>query len=394
MSLVVPIRQEEGVVRWIFTMVICLSLLLMSCGDTIDSGASDENGTTVEEKPEWDTSGYIMFCPCMGRFGNQAEHYIGAMAFAKAIDRTLVLPPFRTYKNVPISDWFQVKPLQDFHKSITMEDFMKYFGEDKWPPGKRKGYCWLPSNSEAKCEMKNGNPFGPFWNGFNIDFDDYVRFDMSNQADITNKERMGWMKQQWDEKFPASEHPVIAFRGAPASFPMVPGNRQIHKYFKWNPSLFAEAEDEIARLFHGEKFVGIHLRTGKDWVSSCTHAVGSRSFMASTQCLPHGELVYQEMCYPTAEAIVELTTEAVKKYEAQHLYIATDQLSYSNELSQALKPLGVKVHHLDPHLPQMDLMILGQADFFIGNCVSSFTSFVKRERDANGKPSGFWGFPL
>lgn len=32
-----------------------------------------------------------------GRFGNQAEHYIGAMAFAKAIDRTLVLPPFRTY---------------------------------------------------------------------------------------------------------------------------------------------------------------------------------------------------------------------------------------------------------------------------------------------------------
>ena len=33
----------------------------------------------------------------LGRLGNQVEHFLGGMAFAAAVNRTLVLPPFRTY---------------------------------------------------------------------------------------------------------------------------------------------------------------------------------------------------------------------------------------------------------------------------------------------------------
>ena len=76
---------------------------------------------------------------------------------------------------------------------------MEQLAPEKWPPGNRTGYCYKPSdfNKEANresCEMKYGNPFGPFWDEFNVEFDksEFTRLTYSVEVESIYKT---WMER-------------------------------------------------------------------------------------------------------------------------------------------------------------------------------------------------------
>ncbi|PFX29725.1 GDP-fucose protein O-fucosyltransferase 1 [Stylophora pistillata] len=257
------------------------------------------------------------------RFGNQADQFLGSLAFAKGLNRTLVLPPWIVYPSykrgdsdrVPFDDWFLVKPLEAYHSVITMENFMKDIAPTIWPPGRRIGFCYSFQDVQ-KCDMKQGNPFGPFWDHFHIDFDDY-----QEHSGLLWDTEQEWARVGWNTRFPESEFPVIALMGAPGAFPVHSQNRWLQKFVQWSAKVENKAKRFISTVMNNEPFVGIHLRNGIDFVS---------------------------------------------------------------------------VHRRDPsdevNDPILDLAILTMSNHFIGNCVSSFTSFVTRYREVNNKPTSFWAF--
>lgn len=344
-------------------------------------------------------NGYILYCPCMGRFGNQADHFLGALAFAHGLNRTLVLPPWVEYRTgeprsvqVPFDTYFKVKPLKAYHRVMTMEKFMRDLAPSVWPPGKRIVFCYQARGDSETCNAKEGNPFGPFWDTFGVDFD-ASEFYAPLQYDIHHSN----MAELWNKRYPASTYPVLAFTGAPATFPVQQENLGLQSHLVWSDHVLNQAKHFIRTVLPKGPFVGIHLRNGIDWSRACDHVENSPLLFSAPQCVGYrGEKgsISKEVCFPSKNTILTQMRRVVRALKARAVFVASDNDHMLAEINDALKLYKVQAYKRENNSPHVDLAILGLSNHFVGNCVSSFSAFVKRERDVNGLPSSFWAFPL
>ncbi len=67
-------------------------------------------------------------------------------------------------------------------------------------------------------------------------------------------------------RYSADKYPVYAMRGAPASFPVQPRDRDLQRYIEFSEGVSRVGDKYIADNFPNKPFVGIHLRNGMDWV--------------------------------------------------------------------------------------------------------------------------------
>uniref|UniRef100_A0A0B7A674 GDP-fucose protein O-fucosyltransferase 1 n=1 Tax=Arion vulgaris TaxID=1028688 RepID=A0A0B7A674_9EUPU len=356
--------------------------------------AAEESSSHVSVDP----NGYVAYCPCMGRFGNQADQFLGALAFAKALNRTLVLPPWVEYRRgsrsavmEPYDSYFLVEPLREYHRVITMESFMTEIAPTVWPPGQRKVFCYSARHGSNKdhCNAKEGNPFGPFWDWFHIDFDESVIF-----GPLFYDIQMTTAVAEWTETYPSKDYPVLAFVGPPAAFPVSQYHIKLQRYVKWSHNYSKLADEFIQQNIPHRPFLGIHLRNGPDFEKACEHVSTTPNMFAAKQCIgERGEFgpTTQEMCFPSISTVTEQVKKEVNRLGIKTVFIATDYNDLRTELSKVLSNISL-VKQAKPASPMLDLVILGRSDHFIGNCVSTFTAFVKRERDVTQLPSSFWAF--
>jgi peptide-O-fucosyltransferase len=225
--------------------------------------------------------------------------------------------------------------VQQYVKALPAEEFMAHLAPDYWPPGKRTGYCWqYPGKS---CSMKDGNPFGPFWDGMGVDFDEYVTYQLS--YDMDNPQTV----TQWNERFPSDKHPVLALRGAPGSFPVAESNWHLQKYFVWSDMINEQVDNYIKETFPDGPFVGIHLRNGQDWENACSHVEKITRYMASPQCLgwDGNHVITKDICFPSKEEVLRRTESIVKQLNATAVYVATDRNPMLEDLGTRLQPMKV-----------------------------------------------------
>jgi len=389
-----------------------------------DSIAMSSSATQNVESKLDASGGFYLFALAMGRYGNQMEHLLGALAEAKrrSPNRILVLPSFVTWRfghgqknaHIPVEYVFRLDRLREFHSNIvSYTEFRDMISssctgstEQKWKAKQATIYCsseWK-RYTHFECLNSDIDQEGTYWHSLGIQF----------------------VKEQWHEEdvfnLDPKYHPVVAVGGAlSAPFPMRKQDRYVAKYLQWTELMEERRRSFLAQsgMSDHDLLVAAHLRAGSDWVKACESALGNEEYMASPQCSDEMQRknmtdgITLELCLPTSDRSavandllmvarkVLNNASDIKDGTRLILFFASDvadlgkgimaefdlDRTYDYFVTPPAQPeISTRdgIEALIEDASFLDLIVMTHADYLVGNCVSSFTSFAARIRTEQG----------
>ncbi|RWS22248.1 GDP-fucose protein O-fucosyltransferase 1-like protein, partial [Leptotrombidium deliense] len=261
--------------------------------------------------------------------------------------------------------------------------------------------CYKPRGSQEQgCNPFEGNPFKPFWHHFNIT--KFVSSDFHHPLVMSVE-----LSNEWIDRYKSRK--VLSFVGAPSSFPTIDDAIPISKYIHFTAHVEKIAtEYRELRKFARLPYLAVHLRHGSDWVQikACnllkenemtqffsSHQCATEMYEASRRPLPY------ELCHPSFRTIANYISEALKNEKNIHqieiIYFSTDfdDKSLFKNLKREFPNITLitpsttysdkKFTGFTPPHYIIDLYLMVYSNFFIGNCISSFTAFASRIRVHN-----------
>lgn len=329
---------------------------------------------------------YLLYCPCMGRLGNQIDQFYGTLYASQLFKRTLVLAPWICYmpeckfpnELKEFDEVFDIQKLSRYFSIIRINEFFQYHSQNVWPENKRFGIVFNHENILSRdCGYKDGNPMEIFWNTYNVSFTKCL-VNYNGIRDISSFDK----------------HKVVAYSGQLGEYPSDKQARDlVVPHLEFNEKLLIEASKYIEYHFYNEPFIGVHIRNGKDWIKACNFMSDSSKFMASYQCFldENKDPLSKEICVPSVDQIIEQMNHALDFFNIKSLFISTDDLKLTKQLKLHKKHLKVLIpNETSFDSTVLNIAILSKSQHFIGNCISSFSAIVSNYRRYRNLSYSFW----
>ena len=174
-----------------------------------------------------------MFCPNMGRYGNQLDQYVSMIHLSTSIDRQFILGPLIFYEGlsielIPFASVFNISELRQQYAVVEMSqvDTSKLTTISCPRLAMEHGgvSCLNCGNSQVGCRLE-GNPNEPYWSRLGFNFES--SFDVTRHVAVNTIDKAAWRGIDND----------IVLMSSFMRFPSTDVVNQVHRYLHFTDDI-------------------------------------------------------------------------------------------------------------------------------------------------------------